>query len=292
MNCTALIVTYNRLTQLQECLKATLLLSFNHIVVVNNASTDNTARWLSTQQDPRLHILTTTKNSGGAGGFRHGSQFIADTLDTEWVFFYDDDAYPAIDLLDQFNALDKLDYQIFSSKVLLPSGAICKMNVPYKKVPYTIYETLLYGIKPDNFLPNFSWPEEVETFSFVGAVLHHNILRQYTDLIDDHLFLYFDDVLFSYHLSQLGYKILFSPNLIFTHDTSININIYRNKKIYYMVRNLVFLQKSQYPPFSKFSIFLRIIRILILCICRGRNIHSILYTLKGIKDGFLYKKPK
>ncbi|CAI3957962.1 GT2 family (WcaE) (PDB:2Z86) [Commensalibacter communis] len=292
MNCTALIVTYNRLTKLKNCLKATLLLPFNHIIIVNNASTDNTAEWLLTQQDPRLHILTTQINIGGAGGFKHGAHFIANYLDTEWIFFFDDDAYPAVNLLDQFNRLNKQDYQIFSSKVLLPSGKICKMNVPYKKVPYTACETVLYGIKPHKFLPNLLEQEEVQTFSFVGAVLHQNILRQYTHLIDEQLFLYFDDVLFSYHLSQSGYKILFSPNLIFIHDTTINTNIYQNKKIYYMVRNLVYLKENQYSPFSKCSISLRIIRILILCIYRGKNIHSILYILKGIKDGFLHKKPK
>ncbi|CAI3950678.1 GT2 family (WcaE) (PDB:2Z86) [Commensalibacter communis] len=292
MNCTALIVTYNRLTKLKNCLKATLLLSFNHIVVVNNASTDNTAEWLHTQQDPRLHILTTQINIGGAGGFKHGAHFIANYLDTEWIFFYDDDAYPTVNLLDQFNRLNKQDYQIFSSKVLLPSGKICKMNVPYKKVPYTAYETVLYGIKPQKFLPNLLNQEEVQTFSFVGAILHQNILRQYTHLIDEQLFLYFDDVLFSYQLSQSGYKILFSPNLIFIHDTSIDTNIYQNKKIYYMVRNLLYLQRNQHSPFSKLSIFIRIARILTLCIYKGRNINSIRSIFKGLEDGLLNNKTK
>lgn len=289
MNSVALIVTYNRLTKLKKCLEATLLLSFDHIVVVNNMSTDETMQWLTTQTDPRLHILTTKQNSGGAGGFKYGSQYITSNLQTDWVFFFDDDAYPTLNLLNQFEAFNKKNYQLFCSKVLLPSGKLCKMNIPYKKVPYSVYQTFLYNIFPRKFLPNFKQQEEVETFSFVGAIVHQNILRQYSDQIDEKLFIYFDDILFSYYLTRSNYKIHLLPQLIFIHDTNVNTNIYKEKKIYYLVRNLIYLRKKQYSPFSKLTIFLRVINILILCIFKGRKIRSIVYFLKGIKDGLLFR---
>lgn len=290
MNSVALIVTYNRLTKLKKCLTATLLLSFDHVVVVNNMSSDGTMQWLATQTDPRLHILTTKENLGGAGGFKYGSNYITSKIQTDWIFFFDDDAYPTLNLLKQFEALNKKNYQLFCSKVLLPTGKLCKMNVPYKKVPYSVFETFLYNMFPKKFLPDFQHQEEVETFSFVGAIVHQNILRLYSDQIDEKLFIYFDDVLFSYYLTRSNYKILFLPQLVFIHDTNINTNIYKDKKIYYLVRNLIYLQKKQYSPFSKLTILLRVINIFVLCIFKGRRIHSIVHFLKGIKDGFLSRK--
>lgn len=289
MNSVALIVTYNRLTKLKKCLKATLLLSFDHVVIVNNASSDNTTEWLATQTDPRLHILTTEQNLGGAGGFKYGAHYIATQLTTDWVFFFDDDAYPSTDLLQEFSKLDKQNYQLFCSKVLLPSGALCTMNVPYKKVPYSLYETFLYCINPKKFLPHFKYSENVETFSFVGAIIHQEVLRRYTNKINEKLFIYFDDVLFSYYLTQSGYQILCVPELVFIHDTNVNNNIYKNKKLYYLVRNLIHLQKEKFSPFSKAAIFLRVLSILILCTFKGRSIRSIFWFFQGIKDGFLFK---
>lgn len=289
MKSVALIVTYNRLAKLKNCLKATLLLPFDYVVIIDNASSDGTKQWLSEQNDPRLHAIAMTQNLGGAGGFKHGAQYISNHLDTDWVFFYDDDAYPSTDLLDQFERLDKQDYQIFCSKVVLPSGKLCKMNIPYKKIPYSLYETFLYRINKRNFLPNFQTPENVETFSFVGAILHQDILRHYAHTIEEKLFIYFDDLLFSYFLTKNDYKILFVPKLLFVHDTNINTNIYQNKKIYYLVRNLLYLSQHPHSPFSNTTIYIRIIHIFILCLLKSKNIHSIVSVINGIRDGLLYK---
>lgn len=289
MNSAALIVTYNRLTKLKKCLKATLLLPFNYIVIVNNASSDDTTKWLGAQTDPRLHIITMKQNVGGAGGFKYGANHIANQIKTDWVFFFDDDAYPSPYLLKQFELINKQNYQLFCSKVLLPSGKICKMNVPYKKVPYNLYETFLYYITPKKFLPNFKTSEEVETFSFVGAIIHQNILQRYTNKINEKLFIYFDDVLFSYYLTKSDHKILFLPKLFFIHDTNVNNNIYKNKKMYYLVRNLIYLQKEKFSPFSKPTILLRTISIFLLCVFKGQSIRSIFYFFQGVKDGFLFK---
>lgn len=285
MKSVALIVTYNRLTKLKNCLAATLLLPFDYVVIIDNASSDGTKQWLRDQNDPRLHSITMTQNLGGAGGFKHGAEYISNHLDTDWVFFYDDDAYPSADLLDQFEHLEKQDCKIFCSKVILPSGQLCKMNIPYKKVPYSLYETVLYGINKSKFLPDFQTPENVETFSFVGAILHQDILRRYAHTIEEKLFIYFDDLLFSHFLTKNNYKILFTPKLLFVHDT----NMYKNKKIYYLVRNLLYLSRHPYSPFSNATICIRIIYIFILCLLRNKNIHSIISVINGIKDGLLYK---
>ena len=71
MKYAALIVTYNRLEKLQLCWKATAALSFEHIVIVDNASSDGTEQWLAARDDPRLRVIRTERNLG-AGGFKKG----------------------------------------------------------------------------------------------------------------------------------------------------------------------------------------------------------------------------
>ena len=67
----AVVVTYNRLDLLRQCVEA--LRSQTEacdILVVNNASTDGTDRWLDEQQD--VNSRNTGSNLGGAGGFNYG----------------------------------------------------------------------------------------------------------------------------------------------------------------------------------------------------------------------------
>ena len=67
----AVIVTYNRATLLQECVNGVRGQSWSpdEIIVVNNGSTDGTAKWLEAQTD--LMVLH-QPNTGSAGGFSSG----------------------------------------------------------------------------------------------------------------------------------------------------------------------------------------------------------------------------
>jgi len=154
MRTTALIVTYNRREKLQQCWAATAAQPFSHIVIIDNASTDETASWLSTLTDPRLQIITSESNSGGAGGFLRGAQYIVEHLDTDWVFFYDDDAYPAYDLLDMFSYVSGHDYPVYCCQVRDSNQQLCRMNIPYRRWPRTFVDNIRYLINQHDYLPD------------------------------------------------------------------------------------------------------------------------------------------
>ncbi|EEN7923082.1 glycosyltransferase, partial [Salmonella enterica] len=94
MKCTALIVTFNRLEKLKKSVRETVKAGFSSIVIVNNGSNDGTREWLSSLSEPGITTLNLKDNLGGAGGFKVGSQYICSYSNADWVFFYDDDAYP------------------------------------------------------------------------------------------------------------------------------------------------------------------------------------------------------
>lgn len=98
----AVIVTYNRLDMLQDCLQA--LSAQTHpltdIIVINNGSTDGTADWLD--QQSQLTVIH-QGNSGSAGGFYTGIK-AADERGYDWIWIMDDDGYPALNSLEQLLA--------------------------------------------------------------------------------------------------------------------------------------------------------------------------------------------
>ena len=92
-NLVAVIVTFNRLEKLKETIARTLDNPFYRVVVVNNASTDDTRNWLDSLSDPRLENLHNKTNLGGAGGFNRGLAHVAKELPgADWLVCFDDDA--------------------------------------------------------------------------------------------------------------------------------------------------------------------------------------------------------
>lgn len=86
------IVTWNRLNLLKSCIDAARANAAEaDILVVDNASTDGTAKWLENQKD--IRVLSLPKNIGGAGGFAEGMRF-ARELGYEWLWVMDDDVVP------------------------------------------------------------------------------------------------------------------------------------------------------------------------------------------------------
>lgn len=92
MNVCAVIVAYNRLALLRDCVDALRQQTRrpDTILVVDNASTDGTSDWLATQAD-----VTTLRqvNAGSAGGFARGLSWAAQA-GCDWVWLMDDDCLP------------------------------------------------------------------------------------------------------------------------------------------------------------------------------------------------------
>lgn len=92
MKIAAVVVTYNRLTDLKRCIEAIRNQSAppDGIIVVDNGSKDGTAAWLSEQND--LTVLA-QDNLGSAGGQRLGITFAVEN-GYDWVWCFDDDCIP------------------------------------------------------------------------------------------------------------------------------------------------------------------------------------------------------
>ncbi len=109
----AIIVTYNRKNELIRCIDAVLEQSIisNKIVIVNNASTDNTEKIINEKYGDSVILINLPSNTGGSGGFYTGLKYAHENLKTDLYWLMDDDGYPSENCLEQLvKESDKYDY--------------------------------------------------------------------------------------------------------------------------------------------------------------------------------------
>ncbi len=136
-NVVTVVVTYNRLNLLKECLDALLVQSYERqqILVVDNASTDGTQDYVSEISEKKHNVIyyRLEKNIGGAGGFHEGMKK-AMQLEADWVWLMDDDTIPEADALTELcEAITKIEEPIgyLSSNVYALNQGM--MNTPRMK---------------------------------------------------------------------------------------------------------------------------------------------------------------
>lgn len=252
----AVVVTCNRLAQLQVTLPALLSAppeDLAAVLVVDNASDDGTAAWLTAQSDPRLNVLSSGTNLGGAGGFEAGLRHAVAHLHPDWLVVMDDDARPEPGALAAFHALDLTGHDGLAAAVFHPDGTICEMNRPtlnpfwHKRV---FLRTALGGGRGAFHLgaQDYATPgtRPVDGASFVGLFLSARVFEA-AGYPDGRLFLYGDDAIYTLGLTRAGFRLGFDPSVRFAHDsttfTSADRRIRPLWKVYYYHRNLLILYR-------------------------------------------------
>lgn len=263
----AVVVTYNRLDKLQATL-ARLLESppseLASLVVVDNASTDETGLWLAQQNDPRLDILRSDENRGGAGGFEMGMRRAMEQHDPDWLVLMDDDGRPAKGGLAAFHALEMHQapvhgWDAVAAAVYFPAGGICEMNRPSRNPFWHRREFLrtLFGGGRSGFHVQPSDYEgaglQIDVTSFVGFFISAATVQR-RGYPDPDLFIYGDDGIYTLELTKAGGRIGFEPSVRFEHDLSTFVakdgaaGAQRGRfiplwKVYYYHRNLLMLYR-------------------------------------------------
>ncbi len=238
-------MTYNRVEKLKKTLEAYLLAGVDKLVIVNNASTDSTAIFLSSFSEHSViaTVLTNTENVGGAGGFHTGLKHARDNVNADWIVVSDDDSYPEVLSLKNFKAQASKysENSLFASAVYYPEGKKCLMNRPMdissiKKVLLNLFAgNKLTGM--DDKCYDATEPVMITASSFVGLFIKHETLVESNVLPDPDFFLYWDDIAFCLDMKQRGYALHFLPQVVFFHDCPRHSQSLSDRRLYYMIRN-------------------------------------------------------
>lgn len=188
----AVVVTYNRLPLLQQCLRALAAQSahLEAIWLIDNASTDGTQTAVQAMHLENLVYRNTGKNLGGAGGFAYGVKEAAMAgYDALWLM--DDDTIPEREALQNLLECDRElegKYGWLSSRALAPDGTDQPMN-RQRKTPYTDVEGYT-----ENQVP-------AVMASFVSLFLRTDIVKKFGIPIAD-FFIWSDDWEYTRRISK------------------------------------------------------------------------------------------
>lgn len=116
------IVTHNRLDFLKDCLMhvESQTVAAKWIIVVDNASEDDTAQYLREKSaNSQYRIITCTENIGGAGGFEKGIGAVLCMEQIDCVLLIDDDAMLSNDYMEKIltGRRNNINYQAFAGAV-------------------------------------------------------------------------------------------------------------------------------------------------------------------------------
>lgn len=245
------LVTFNRLEKLKIALTRYEEQSFKpkYLLVVDNCSTDGTreflTEWKSQQGSFHRETLFLEQNTGGAGGFYAGMES-ALTMEADWIWLSDDDAYPRTDALLNLNRY----YESLSTQAQLSVVALCAAVYNGGKIHYqhrnhlnvTMLKCILIPSRPEEYEQKaFS----IEIFSYVGAAIKKEALCK-VGLDRKEFFIYCDDQEHSLRLSRIG-NLFCVPSCIVDHDTPPFDKHALNWGRYYKKRNDLLMIRGNFP---------------------------------------------
>lgn len=195
----AIVVSYNRLRLLQECVQAILRQTAPcDVLVVDNASSDGSREWLEALRGEQetVQCAFMKENVGGAGGFRFGMEW-AIQRGYAYVWLMDDDTIPRPDALEKLMEADSIlggpeNYGFLSSTVLWKDGKECIMNHQRVFRHYYRYVHLLqYGIL------------QIQQATFVSMLLPVQTIRRFGYVFGEY-FIWNDDIEYTRRIAQNG----------------------------------------------------------------------------------------
>ena len=243
----AVVVTYNRIELLKECLTSYINQTRlpDKIIVVDNASTDGTREYLDTwkndnDEKTKIHVIHLSENKGGSGGFHEGLKTALE-LNSDWVCVADDDAILAEDV---FEKAEKHIMQLPSDATVsaictkvITDGCVSLFHRTNRRILST--KILPEPISEETYEQEFF---ECDSASYVGAILNCETLKE-VGITEKNYFIWNDDAEHFWRLSKAGKIICYTDMMI---DHKVNQPDYDclSWKTYYGYRNYILMVKK------------------------------------------------
>ena len=252
MNVDVVIVTYNRLEKLKKSLACyeNQTKSFRNLIVVNNHSNDGTFEFLEKWKNENAifakHVINTEDNLGGSGGFYAGQKY-AMSLNPDWIYLADDDAYAEPDMMEQFykfcdtHDVDKLSAicgAVYNLEGKLALQHRCTYQI-INRINFSRKDSVESDYKNEYF--------KIDLLSYVCSFLNVKALNK-VGLVNPNYFIYYDDTEHSIRLKKYG-DILCVSNIRILHEENIGASDMDYKlswREYYYCRNNIFMLRKHF----------------------------------------------
>jgi GT2 family glycosyltransferase len=263
----------------------------DEVIVVNNASTDNTLGLLA-KEYPQVTILNLPRNVGVGGGYAAGLAYAALQKRHDWVWIFDQDSIPAETCLEGLlNALPHLEGSAETTAVLAP---VCVHTGTKMAYPGHLW-------MDGRMVPTSGDPRQpIGWVDFVissGSLIRREAIET-VGLPRADFFMDYVDYEHCLRLKRHGFKIAVVRDSHLDHvlgNPSRFKFVGRTKywsdhvpwRLYYMVRNEVFTIWKYYPEWrNKAFLLCRLVRYaLSLCLFGKRKLACLAMMCRGFLDG-------
>lgn len=288
MKICTVIVTYNRLDELEKCIEANLLQTVcGDILIVDNASTDNISIILEKyKNNKQIKYIRLTENLGGAGGFYYGMKIAFEKGGYDAVWLMDDDGRPDQKdcleaLIDCVHKINRNDY-ILNSLVRVNEKELSFNIFGEKRINRVIKKASFDNCIIGEINPFNGTLVSKETYERIGLPRKEYFIKQ-------------DEVEYMWRALKNNIFVATCVTSIFFHPT---ISIQKKRflgrniavidesywKLYYRARNTT-VNLKLYK--TKQDIFWHVIQTIYSAIyAKGDKCRKIRYSFAGLLDGF------
>jgi GT2 family glycosyltransferase len=213
------IPTFNRLGTIKKSFDAVTNQTRkpDHVIVVDNHSTDGSAQWLSELQATRNDVITVSldKNYGGAGGFYHGIKKAYES-GADWIWAMDDDCIPNPDALEQ----------LLNCGIITPESHSEQVGFLASQVNWTD-GTRHWANFP---APAFDWTvghercqasHKIQCATFVSILINRDAIARVGYPVKE-FFIWWDDLEFTHRVVDAGFSAYYVEASKVTHLTAAN----------------------------------------------------------------------
>jgi len=277
MKVCSVIVTYgDRFHLLKQVIDACLQEGIDKIIVVDNASAENSRRQLKEyeKQIDKLKVIYLDENTGSAGGYKRGLQEAYNCDECEYIWLLDDDNVPqkdSLNILKEFwenknmeNKVENLcllsfrpDRKAFIEAIVRkkPALVLGRKNAFLGLDILDIPEKVIRVLKRKIGISLFKLNDKIKSGKVVvapyGGMFFNTKLIDNIGLPKEEYFLYADDHEWSYRITKNGGSIyLIVDSKVIDIDDNLNgekstsmFDAYINKnsdfKVFYAIRNKV-----------------------------------------------------
>lgn len=293
-----IIVTYNRRAEVDLCLKSVLRSDYDNceVIVIDNASMDDTVKVLERKYKDRIHLIKSSKNLMAGGGRNLGAKHARG----KYLVFVDSD-----------NVVDKqMISKLVNGIIHLKFAGMVGPLMYYYKDPKQIWwagadinmwtsKTTYVG---NNKIDNGQYNKIQEVGHIPNVFMVKKSVWDRVGGIDSDYVMHYEESDLSEKIRRIGYKAYMIPNAKTWHNASNenegqfwirtlggNDNLIRN---YYTARNRVLFMKKNASAIQT-SVFLCFVLPIftlfyVYNVIRAKEYKVLEYYLKGTLDGYRY----
>jgi GT2 family glycosyltransferase len=316
MKITTVIVTYaNRHGLCEQVITSAFNEGVANIILVDNASATESAQVYEQMalEDKRIQLIRHNENLGSAGGFKAGLKFVAQDLQTDFIWLLDDDNVPQVGsltaLISTWNMLAPLtlakDVVLYSYRGDTRANDLLAVTQGYLKcylennfMGFNFLQAVKLRLRKYKTHSQINYPV-VRVFlgPYGGAFLSLEIVEKIGSPSEE-FFVYADDHEYTNRINSQGInQYLVYTSVLKDVDESFDQDGYLSKKVsevrvYYSIRNHVFLSKKYiknrlFYNFNKFIFCSLIFKKIIYIFLKDREFAQQRLALikKSILDG-------